>query len=184
MNNQLKEKEEFTKGINETVEDIELKENDVEMGLMKSLKTALVRIINAQVSKLKGEINQVNDKAEQAIEMAENSQKVNTGSKVYFSQTELGHSYKVTLSSKAVGNILRIIGLAYKNTPTRPKMNEAIETGIAKRFGNNFKWERKKVDKKWTKWLKEHNFWVEWNKHSTATERRLFVKELHEEYVE
>lgn len=147
--------------------------------------------IIGRIMKFNNRINQTEDqsiknenKIVETQEMVEAAKKVNSGSKVYFSQTELGNSYNPPLSANAVGNLLRIIGLAYKNTPTRPLRTQAVETGIAKMFGNNFKWEREKVHKKWMEWLKEHDLYVKWNKLSTPTEARLFVKELHEEYVE
>ena len=159
-------------------------EDNVSNGIVESIKNAVMEIVKQQISNLIDRTNEAKETAEEAKEIAEISRKVNTGSKVYFTQTDLGNTYKPTISSVAVGQILRIIGLAYKTTPTRPLRTQAVETGIAKMVGQGYQWERDKVDEKWINWLKDNDLYVEWSKHTTATERRLFIKELHDDLID
>ena len=158
-------------------------EQNVSNGLVEGIRSAVVEIVKQQLSTLINRLNETENKVDKALEVAESSKKVNTGSKVYFTQTDLGNTYKPTISSVAVGQILRIIGLAYKTTPTRPLRTQAVETGIAKMVGQGYQWERDKVDEKWINWLKDNDLYVEWNKHTTPTERRIFITEIHEEIV-
>ena len=159
-------------------------EDNVSNGIVESIRNAVMEIVKQQISNLIDRTNEAKETAEEAKKIAEISRKVNTGSKVYFTQTDLGNTYKPTISSVAVGQILRIIGLAYKTTPTRPLRTQAVETGIAKMVGQGYQWERDKVDEKWINWLKDNDLYVEWSKHTTATERRLFIKELHDDLID
>lgn len=133
------------------------------------------------------ELAKNDNKYQKQMETAVNSLKVNTRNREnkYIRQTDLGKRYKVNISSRSIGTLLRLCGLAWMmRTNTTPKMEFEGKYYIIspeKSSGYDkiaYEWHEKNCMDRIDEWLRDNDYYEEFYSIDTSKEMQGYIKAL------
>lgn len=106
----------------------------------------------------------------------------------YVSANDLGQKFDVSIGSKTIGTLLRVVGLAKQKQSKTEPLRTAVVNGYAKSilYGDfpTYQWNPEKCIKKINKWLDEHGELEAFYSISDEKELAEFIKKLASIYGE
>lgn len=104
----------------------------------------------------------------------------------YVSQSDLGQKFDVSIGSKTMGRLLRLVGLAKSKQSKTEPMRTAIVNEFAKSvlYGDwpTYQWNPEKCIKHINRWLDAKNLLEEFYSKSDEAELEAYIKELEKTY--
>lgn len=144
----------------------------------------LVKQVWAEMKQLKEIITQSQDIAIEANDKADKALAVNDTGQLYLNQTELGKLYKPVMSSKTIGNVLRLIGWAKVSKRNTEPYNNIVDIRAKMLDYNYYRWHKEKFKTDLENWLEDEGLYVEFTGHISRKQRQIFFKKLHEEMID
>ena len=165
------------------------KENKIDNQLEELSKMGqameIVKKVWTEIKQLREVITQSQDTAIQADKKAEKALAINETGQTYLNQTELGQTYKIIMSSKTVGNVLRLIGWAKISKSRTEPYHNVLESMKAKMLDRDYyRYHKEKFKNELENWLKEEGLYEKFDDHISIKQRQQFFKKLHEERIE
>lgn len=148
---------------------------------------AKLEYVMSELSKTKEEIAIMNEANERTMEAAVNSIRVNQPLVDYVGQKDFGNLFTVSIGSKTVGKLFKIVGLAQKTkgrtTPYRDLIGKYAKV-VATTNYSDFKWHYENCLNKIDMWLAENNKRQEFYSKKNEHELEQFINELYIIYVD
>ena len=142
-------------------------------------------IMQDQLIKVQDKLNELEERQESGIKVAINAFRSKQSQYNYISQKDFGNLFTVSIGSKTVGKLLKVVGLAQKSRGNTIPYNSFIPK-FAKVMANEqysaFVWQYENCLSFIENWLHENNLYEEF--YSMATERDLesYINELYDAY--
>ena len=103
------------------------------------------------------------------------------------SQADFGNRFRVSIGSKTVGKLFKVIGIAKKSKkktePTRDAINSGKSTTEIVKGYETFRWHHEKCIKQLEKWLLEHDLLEEFYSIDKENDLQIFINNLYDTYV-
>lgn len=151
--------------------------------LMEEKQKATEEMFNLKINQVNTLVNKIEENSEKKLEVAVNSMRVKEPKYGFVNQGDFGRFFTISIGSKTMGKLLRIVGLAMKaknqTTPYReliPKyaMTEAYENYTA------VKWNYEKCLEFVDRWLKENDYFETFYSIGSTQDMEKFITNLYE----
>ncbi len=172
-------------------EEVDVLQTKIIARKMKRFEAQIAEMANAQkmletgLKEITLEQERIKEDSEKKLEVAVNSMRVKQPKYGYVNQGDFGRFFTVSIGSRTMGKLLKVVGLAMKNknqtTPYRehiPKcaMTEANENYTAVR------WNYEKCLDYIDGWLKENDYFESFYSISSPRDMEKFINQLYERY--
>lgn len=142
-----------------------------------------------EAKKANEQIRNVKNEMEEQIEVAKNSMRVNAPRYDWVNQSKFGEFLEPSIGSKTLGKLLKVVGLAKKNTArTTPYRKYIGENKYARirtfEHYSTTDWNYEKCLDYIDDWLEEQGHDKEFYSTENEEDRKEFIDQLYEEYVD
>jgi len=135
-------------------------------------------------------IGEAKQAANEAIELGKARVKIDSGYEGYINQTDLGDKFQLKISSNQVGKLLRIVGIAMKDSKkTRPFDNKVPKYAKIKitpdyygRDIESYVWKQDECIIKIDEWLEKHEKLKEFYACESNGKLEKYIKELYQDF--
>jgi len=137
----------------------------------------------------RNEIDKIRAESDKKLEVTINQMRVARNKWGFDSQSDFGMKFKVSIGSKTVGKLFRVVGLAKKSKTGRIEpMRRAIESGkAATEIANGyevFRWHHEKCLEHVENWLSSHNLLGKFYSFDKEKDLREFIQYLYNVYCD
>lgn len=174
---------------NYSPEQLQLMQDQITAIRMKNIEKQLLQTRD-DIKKIDEKITILTEENKNAVDVAIQSLRANHTKYGYVSQGDFGRFFEVSIGSKTIGKLLRVVGLAMKTkgdtTPYRSMIPKYAETSINKINGydrTTIRWHYENCLDKIEEWLKEYHYYEKFYSMSTEKEMKIFIDDLYDEYV-
>ena len=143
--------------------------------------------LSNQIAKLEAQLQSKEDN-ERIQEALDEQTKLKENKSGYVNQRDFGASFNLKMGSKTVGKLLKIVGLAMKNSkttkPYESKCPKYAQTIVDQELGRvTYKWNYNDCIKVIDKWLKDNNNYEKFYSITNKEHMIKFINGLYDEHV-
>lgn len=168
-------------------QDLQVKMNEMIAQQQSTLNRSLLEIRHEQ-DKQKEEILTMQKEHEGARDLEIKRHRVTENRYGYVSLSDLGQSYQVSIGSKTMGKLLRVVGLAKKKISRTEPLRSATLNNYSKSmmYGEypTYQWNPEKCIEKIDRWLESNNIIDEFYSIEDESELMEYINELHDLYTD
>jgi len=138
--------------------------------------------IQESMKDLNSRIDKSEEKQERGLAVAVNSMRVKQTQYGYITLKAFGNQFTVSIGSKTVGNLFRIVGIAQRNSETTQPYRQYIprySKTMANEHFSTFVWNYENCLNKIDDWLTDKGHYEEFYSITTEKEMKLFINELY-----
>jgi len=143
--------------------------------------------IDINQTELENRIEDMKIDNEKKLEVTINTYRVDKNKWGFESQADFGNRFRVSIGSKTVGKLFKVIGIAKKSKkktePTRDVINSGKSTTEIVKGYETFRWHHEKCIKQLEKWLLEHDLLEEFYSIDKENDLQIFINSLYDTYI-
>ena len=143
--------------------------------------------IDINQTELENRIEDMEIDNEKKLEVTINTYRVDKNKWGFESQADFGNRFRVSIGSKTVGKLFKVIGIAKKSKkktePTRDVINSGKSTTEIVKGYETFRWHHEKCIKQLEKWLLEHDLLEEFYSIDKENDLQIFINSLYDTYI-
>lgn len=143
--------------------------------------------IDINQTELENRIEDMKIDNEKKLEVTINTYRVDKNKWGFESQADFGNRFRVSIGSKTVGKLFKVIGIAKKSKkktePTRDAINSGKSTTEIVKGYETFRWHHEKCIKQLEKWLLKHDLLEEFYSIDKENDLQIFINSLYDTYV-
>ena len=143
--------------------------------------------VDIKQTELENKIDDIKIDNEKKLEVTINTYRVDKNKWGFESQADFGNRFRVSIGSRTVGKLFKVIGIAKKSKKKTEATRDAINSGkatteIVKGY-ETFRWHHEKCIKQLEKWLLDHDLLEEFYSIDKENELQIFIHNLYDKYV-
>lgn len=140
------------------------------------------------IEDVKEKIEGVEERTKRTLEVATNSMRVREPREGWVNLTTMGRYFAVSISSRRMGKLLRVIGLAQKNSSTTVPYRQFIGAEKLARVdvfeqGASYKWNFKRVVNHLNLWLEKRGLFEEFYSNASEADMDRFIDDLYYRHI-